>query len=245
MIVVLQIIACRAHDLLRPLGARKLRLESLNITVYLRLVYSMFCRKRREDTILMTCRRRFGRYAALIGCNLLAHAAFAQDANSTGSGAAAANSLPRDGLELHASVEKIVRIVTLDAKPQMELVPIATPLPGDEVVYTVTFINVSATSAQNIRISTPIPSTMRYIAGSAAAPGSKVLYSVDGGRTYGMPAELFVADGDGDGGDDEGPDEGAAARAAEAADYTHVRWVLGAPLDAGAKGFARFRALVL
>jgi len=33
-------------------------------------------------------------------------------------------------------------------------------------------------------------------------------------------------------------------RAAEAGDYTHIRWVLKSPLDAGAKGFARFRAVV-
>jgi uncharacterized repeat protein (TIGR01451 family) len=107
-----------------------------------------------------------------------------------------------------------------------------TPLSGDEVVYTIAFTNVSTTPAQNIRISTPIPPTMRYFAGTAAAPGSKVLYSVDGGRTYGAPAELFVAAPDG------------ATHSAEAADYTHVRWVLDAPLDAGAKGFARFRAIV-
>jgi hypothetical protein len=58
-----------------------------------------------------------------------------------------------------------------------------------------------------------------------------VLFSVDDGRTFGRPDELtFVA-----------PDGGA--RGAAAADYTHVRWILRAPLDAGATGIARFRAV--
>jgi len=35
-----------------------------------------------------------------------------------------------------------------------------------------------------------------------------------------------------------------ARRTADASDYTHIRWVLKAPLDAGAKGFARFSAVV-
>ncbi len=58
-----------------------------------------------------------------------------------------------------------------------------------------------------------------------------MLFSVDGGRTYGAPKELTVKAADG------------SQRTADAADYTHIRWVLKAPLDAGAKGFARFRAV--
>jgi hypothetical protein len=61
-------------------------------------------------------------------------------------------------------------------------------------------------------------------------PLTVVLFSVDGGETFGLPNELAVADGD------------EARRAAAVADYTHVRWVLTAPLAARATGFARFRA---
>jgi hypothetical protein len=58
-----------------------------------------------------------------------------------------------------------------------------------------------------------------------------VLFSVDDGRSFGRPEELTLADADG------------TLRAAAPADYTHVRWVLRAPLDAGAAGVARFRAV--
>jgi len=66
---------------------------------------------------------------------------------------------------------------------------------------------------------------------SASGPGSEVLFSVDNGRSFGRPDELTLAALNG------------GVRGAEPADYTHVRWVLRAPLDAGATGIARFRAV--
>ena len=139
---------------------------------------------------------------------------------------------PGGGLELQIVVETVVEITGADGQPSTELVPVAVSLRGDEVVCTVTFTNVDAQMVENIRITNPIPPEMRYLAGTAFGPGSEVLYSVDGGRTYGLPSELFLTAGDG------------SRRAAEAGDYTHIRWVLKSPLDAGAKGFARFRAVV-
>jgi uncharacterized repeat protein (TIGR01451 family) len=135
-------------------------------------------------------------------------------------------------LELSTVVEKVVEVKQGDGATKTDLVPVDVALPGDEVVYTVSFSNVSKQAADNIRITNPIPSEMRYLANTAFGPGSDVLYSVDGGLTYGAPKELTVKADDG------------SKRVADAADYTHIRWVLKAPLDAGAKGFARFRAVV-
>jgi uncharacterized repeat protein (TIGR01451 family) len=135
-------------------------------------------------------------------------------------------------LELSTVVEKVIEVKQDDGATKAELVPVDVALPGDEVVYTVSFANVSKQAADNIRITNPIPSEMRYLANTAFGPGSDVLYSVDGGLTYGAPKELTVKADDG------------SQRAADATDYTHIRWVLKAPLDAGAKGFARFRAIV-
>jgi hypothetical protein len=58
-----------------------------------------------------------------------------------------------------------------------------------------------------------------------------VLYSIDGGRSFGLPEELLVTSGDG------------APRTADAGEYTHIRWLLAKPLAPGATGFARFRAV--
>jgi uncharacterized repeat protein (TIGR01451 family) len=152
---------------------------------------------------------------------------------SAAAGAQAQPSDPAQGnLELSTLVEKVVEVTQGDGATKTELVPVEVALPGDEVVYTVTFSNVSKQPADNIRITNPIPSEMRYLANTAFGPGSNVLYSVDGGLTYGAPKELTVMADDG------------SQRAADASDYTHIRWVLDAPLDSGAKGFARFRAVV-
>jgi uncharacterized repeat protein (TIGR01451 family) len=138
----------------------------------------------------------------------------------------------RGNLELATVVEKVVEVQDPGGGVKKELVPIAVASPGDEVVYTVTFTNVSKQLADNVRITNPIPREMRYLPNTASAPGSEVLYSVDGGLTYGTPGELRVKADDG------------SERSADAADYTHIRWILKSPLDAGAKGFARFRAVV-
>jgi hypothetical protein len=73
---------------------------------------------------------------------------------------------------------------------------------------------------------------MRYVEGSGVGPGSQVLYSVDGGATYGQPNELAIVSAD------------DVRRGANAGDYTDVRWLIKAPLAAGARAFVRFRATV-
>jgi uncharacterized repeat protein (TIGR01451 family) len=148
------------------------------------------------------------------------------------SGHAQLSDAVRGSLELATIVEKVVEVPQPDGATKAALVPIAVAAAGDEVVYTVTFVNVGTQPADSVRITNPIPSEMRYLAGTAFGPGSDVLYSVDGGLTFGAPKELLVRAGDG------------TPRTADAADYTHIRWVLRSPLDPRAKGFARFRAVV-
>jgi uncharacterized repeat protein (TIGR01451 family) len=149
-------------------------------------------------------------------------AAAAQQANVPGS------------LELATVVESVAAVTQPDGTERTELVPasVTTSLRGDELIYTVSFVNVGPVVLDNVRITAPIPLEVRYVADSAFAPGSQALYSVDGGRTFGQPRELYV-----------GVLEGSR-RLAAADDYTHIRWVLRAPLAAGAKGFARFRAIL-
>jgi uncharacterized repeat protein (TIGR01451 family) len=138
----------------------------------------------------------------------------------------------RGNLQVSTIVEKIVQVTRESGDEKPELVPVDVGITGDAVVYTIAFENTTSRAVDNVRITNPIPRRMRYIEGSAFGPGADVLYSVDGGKTYGKPSELVVATEDG------------TSHIAAAIDYTHIRWVLKAPLDAGAKGFARFRAVV-
>jgi len=73
---------------------------------------------------------------------------------------------------------------------------------------------------------------MRYVADSAVGAGAQVSYSIDGGRSFARPEELFVTGAD------------AERRPATADDYTHIRWQLKHILKGNSVAFARFRAVV-
>ena len=132
-------------------------------------------------------------------------------------------------LKLMTVVQKEEVVVTDSGERKSELVPAEKVVPGDSVVYTITFENVSDESAENITITNPVPENLSYVAGSAFGPGAVIEFSVDGGERYGAPETLFVTDN-------------GELRQATPDDYTHIRWVLQDELAAGAQGMARFRA---
>lgn len=102
---------------------------------------------------------------------------------------------------------------------------------ADELVVSVKVTNATEHVVDSIRITSPVPAGANYVPQSASGPGSEVLFSIDGGRTFGRPHELLLPSVDG------------GTLAADPALYTHVRWILRGPLDAGAFGLARFRAV--
>jgi hypothetical protein len=137
------------------------------------------------------------------------------------------------GLVVSSARELIVAPPPSDPSPVVGIATDAVPSHSDQLIVTVRFTNVSADILDSIRVTSPVPADLQYVPHSASGPGSEVLFSVDNGRTFGRPQELELP----------APDGNGAVRGAEAADYTHVRWVLRAPLDAGALGIARFRAV--
>ena len=104
-------------------------------------------------------------------------------------------------------------------------------VPGEKVFYTITFTNISDETADNVVITNPIAADLIYVEGSGFGPGTDMQFSVDGGKSFATAAELTVT-------------EDGETRAAEASDYTHVRWVLKNNLDAGAQATARFAAVL-
>jgi uncharacterized repeat protein (TIGR01451 family) len=158
---------------------------------------------------------RYVPLAALIVSLAFANQVLAQEAGS---------------IRVQTVAEQEQTVVLEDGREERRLVPVTKVVPGDEVVYTIVFTNVGEEPADAVRITNPIPREMRYVEGTAFGPGTRVTYSVDGGQTYAEADALTVVADDG------------AARPARVEDYTHIRWELGAPLDPGAKGFARYRA---
>ena len=112
------------------------------------------------------------------------------------------------------------------------LVDVTTVVPGDQVIYTVTFRNIGEQPAERVTITDPIPEEMAYVDGSVFGPGTDITFSVDGGNTFAAAEELTVLDDVGN------------ERTAQAADYTHIRWVMRNALPPGEQGYARFRAIL-
>lgn len=132
-------------------------------------------------------------------------------------------------LNVRTIVQKEEVTINNNGETERRLVTAETVVPGDDVVYTITFTNISEESAENVVITNPISNDLTYVAGSAFGPGTVIEFSVDGGQTFGQADELVV---EADGGQ----------RPAGADDFTHVRWTMESRLEAGAQGMARFRA---
>jgi uncharacterized repeat protein (TIGR01451 family) len=135
--------------------------------------------------------------------------------------------------EGHLNVRTIVQKEEVSVSDTGEtlrrLVPATTVVPGDDVVYTITFTNTSDEVAENIVITNPLAGELTYVEGSAFGPGTTIEFSVDGGVNYGAAGELTVT-------------EDGEVRPARTEEFTHIRWVMKNELQAGAQGLARFRA---
>ena len=139
--------------------------------------------------------------------------------------------MPRD-LLVSSTLERIgvAAAADVDAQSSVETTTDGSAPPAEQLIVNVRFTNSSEQVLDSLRITSPVPPELRDVAQSASGPGTDVLFSVDDGRSFGRPGELTMATPDG-------------VRGADAADYTHIRWILRAPLDAGALGVVRFRAV--
>jgi len=137
---------------------------------------------------------------------------------------------PEGHLNVTTVVQKEEVVIDANGQRNTKLVDAGKVVPGDEVVYTVTFANVSDEAADNIVITNPLPPEMTYVDGSAFGPGSDIVFSADGGKSFASPEKLLV------------PDEQGGQRRASPDEYTHIRWVMRDQVRAGAQGVAQFRA---
>ena len=134
-------------------------------------------------------------------------------------------------LNVRTVVQKEQVTVDEDGKAETQLVAAGTVVPGEKVVYTITFQNIGDEPADNVVITNPISGELIYVDGSAFGPGSDIEFSADGGRTFANSNELTVT-------------EDGETRAAGAEDFTHIRWVMQKELAVGALGTARFSAVL-
>lgn len=119
-----------------------------------------------------------------------------------------------------------------NGKEVTKLIPADKIIPGEEVVYVLSFSNEGDANANGIVINNPIPANTWYRQGSAFGSGTKIQLSINGGQSYGALSELTVKLANG------------VERPATYKDVTHVRWALNYALQPGETGTVSYRAIV-
>jgi len=134
-------------------------------------------------------------------------------------------------VQLDNKAFKVVSVTTANgAKTEKWQAP-DKMLPGDKVGYQITFSNPDQEVANDIVIANPIPENTEYVSGSAKGNNTDITFSIDGGKTYAQPEQLFV-------------EKDGQRVQASAADYSHVRWQLKQPLTAGADGSVQYEVII-
>jgi uncharacterized repeat protein (TIGR01451 family) len=140
----------------------------------------------------------------------------------------------KGGLDIRTVSEIEVTHVNADGKNEVTRIDATTKnvSPGQTVIFTDYYTYTGDKPATDVVIKNPVPEHMLYVDGSAEGKGTRIEFSSDKGKTYATADKLMVTTADG------------KKRRAAAADYTHIRWIIEKPLQAGAKGSVSFRAKV-
>lgn len=166
---------------------------------------------------MIDIKNRLKSFLLVSACVFLAGSAFA-----AGEGA----------IELKATAEKVVVVIEADGTERTELVVPEVVVPGDKIAYTIDAKNIGSEDVERVVITDPIPEQMLLVPGTESSEGANVLYSVDGGNSFGREGDLTVLGSNG------------VPRPALSTDFTHIRWVFETPLAPTAERSVRFVALV-
>ena len=143
------------------------------------------------------------------------------------------NALAQQGaIRLEHKAEQQEIVTDENGIEQTRLVAAARVVPGEEVLFTVTYTNVGDEAAEDVVIVNPVPEHMFYVSDSATGENTTITFSVDGGETFAAPQNLLITDALG------------AERPAVARDYSHIRWVVDSEVTAGGSGTVHFAAVV-
>ena len=78
----------------------------------------------------------------------------------------------KPGIELTVQSFQEVSVVGKDGKTVKQTVPVAKIVPGDEVIYVISWKNNGKESAKDVVVNNPVPTQVGFVAGSSAAPGA-------------------------------------------------------------------------
>jgi hypothetical protein len=139
---------------------------------------------------------------------------------------------PQKGcIELKSVAEREETFVDAQGQQAVRRVPVNTVVPGTEVIWTLSAVNVCEQPADKVFIDNPVPEHMEFVGESARGSGAEISYSLDG-RNFAAPTALTVKAEDG------------SVRQARADEYRHIRWTFRNAIGPGQLAAASFRARV-
>jgi len=139
--------------------------------------------------------------------------------------------VPEKGkVEVNVIAEKEIEVIGPDGATVKQRVPAERVIPGDEVIYTITFTNNGDEPAENLVVNNPIPEHMHYVPGSASDHSCVITFSVDNGKSFDLPENLKVQDA------------GGNPVAAKATNYTNIRWTISQSVAPKSGGTVSYRA---
>lgn len=141
-------------------------------------------------------------------------------------------SAQQGAIRLEHKAEQWQSVTDRNGVEEIQLVEASNVVPGEKVLFTVTYTNTGDQPAEDVTITNPVPRHMVYVDDSAVGDNTTILFSADGGGSFAMASELLVRNTDG------------TQRPAGASDYTHVRWIVRSDIASGTRGTVQFMATV-
>lgn len=130
------------------------------------------------------------------------------------------NTVKKQVVEKNDKGEEIIRYV----EPTLNI-------PGNTMMYTITFENISNQPVGGIIINDPLPNNSRYLEGTATGENTDITFSADG-IYFDVPENIKVKDKTG------------RVWTASADKYTHIRWVYRKNLEPGEIGTVTFKTKI-
>ena len=118
--------------------------------------------------------------------------------------------------------------VQSDGTVETILSPPERVVPGDVLVFVLNYENKGDEPVNDFSVTNPLPDAVAFRKSDDAG----TVYSVDGGKNWGVLAELSVLDVDGE------------SRPAMASDATHIRWLVAEPIPIGGTGQLTFTGVI-
>lgn len=137
--------------------------------------------------------------------------------------------MPAHAMTASQKVEVERKVTQGDGRVDVVLTPPDKVLPGDMLVYTVSYYNDKQEVTNNFRLDMPVPAEVTYLEGSAERDNTVVLFSIDNGQSF-KPRERLLVNL-----------EAGGTRSAVSEDITHIRWTLTRDLNPGDRGEMSFR----